>query len=497
VVNAEPGLRAELCRRLQDQGIEPHAFAAGEDALAFLAAEETPVLVVTDIRMTGIDGWQLCRLLRSPDYDRFNAVPILVVSAAFAGDDPVSLAADIGANRFLPAPVNEQDFRETVRDLLSGALATDPPHALVVEDDEALSALISRALSTQGFRVTAAASRRAGEAAIRDHAYHLAAIDYLLTDGKGDALLDALHTAQPDCVCVMMTGHPNPLRALDWMKRGAAACLHKPFDPRYLTEVCARARRERAMLRAADLLDLRIREIRDQDAQYHAEREQAERTLQRTVAQLQKLTGHLQTVREREHRRIAAWLHDDVGQLLTRMRMDVMLLEGLPSGGSEALPILRGLKQMMDDTLDSVRQIAMELRPSVLDDLGLVDALAWSIREDEKRLKFPIQFDVTGVPDALPDGLSVAIYRMARECLTNIVRHAKATCVSVRLAGKGETYSLTVRDNGCGIPPGAMEAPASFGLHQLRERAEAFGGHVHIERHPGGGTLIKLEELRP
>lgn len=427
LVNDDPSLLAMLTASLDQMGIRAESFASVEEAITYMGSEAAPDLIVTDIRMPGIDGWQFCRLLRSPEYARFNAVPILAVSATFAGDDPVRLAADIGADRFIPVPVDEQVFSETVLALLSGAGGPAPVPALLVEDDPSLSAVLERALTTHGYCVTAVPSCSAAGKAISAHPFQLAVIDYVLPDGKGDRVLQSLLAAHSDCVCLMMTGHPDPALALGWMKLGMAAYLHKPFDPRYLIEVCARARKERAMRRSADLLEARVRQIREQDAQYREDRRQVEHALRVSAAQLRKLAGHLQSVREREQRRIAVWLHDDVGQLLTRMRMDVMLLEGSTHAPDpESQEVLHGLKQTLDEALNTVRRIAMELRPSILDDFGLVAALTWSIREDEKRLRIPISFETDNVPDPLPEDLSVAIYRMARECLTNIARHARA-----------------------------------------------------------------------
>ncbi len=223
------------------------------------------------------------------------------------------------------------------------------------------------------------------------------------------------------------------------------------------------------------------------------ERKRAEEERRKMAVRLRELAQHLQTVREEESRRLSVWLHDEVGQMLTRARMDVMLLEAVPgNAGGEAATTLSSLKRTLDDTVGMIQNICMDLRPAMLDDFGLVATLEWYIHESEKRLKIPIQFEVDHVPESLDDEISVAIYRMTRECLTNIARHARATEVGIRFFGDGHWLSLVVRDNGCGMAPGVAESPTSFGLSQLRERASTLGGFAQVESKPGQGTTMRI-----
>lgn len=229
------------------------------------------------------------------------------------------------------------------------------------------------------------------------------------------------------------------------------------------------------------------------------ERKLAEKHQQELTDRLGKLTRHLQGVREEESRRIAVWLHDVVGQMLTRARMDAMLLED-PAGvatGAEAREALGSLKRTLDDAVKTIRSISMDLRPAILDDFGLVAALEWSIHEDQKRLRIPIRFETDGVPEPLTGEVAVAFYRMARECLTNIARHAKAASANVRLAADGTTLTLVVSDDGRGMTPEAIDSPMSFGLSQLFERANALGGDVQIVSQPGYGTTVRITAPLP
>ncbi|NCC94856.1 MAG: PAS domain-containing sensor histidine kinase, partial [Opitutae bacterium] len=226
----------------------------------------------------------------------------------------------------------------------------------------------------------------------------------------------------------------------------------------------------------------------DQDI---TERKRAEEEVRQMSLRMRELTRHVQSVREEEKRRIAVWLHDEIGQMLTRARMDAMLLEQDPVPSSvEAATALASLKRTLDQAVKTIRHISTDLRPAILDDFGLVAVLEWAVHEDEKRLKIPFHLKIDRVPDFLDPGLSVAFYRIARECLTNIARHAAATAVEIRLSCDGQSLTLVVQDNGRGLPPGAADSPTSFGLGQMRERASALDGEVRIESRPGEGTTV-------
>jgi len=149
------GILSGLARKA---GLEPLSFTGAEAALAAMKPEDPPDIIVTDLYMPGLDGWRFCRLLRSPEYAAFNEVPILVVSATFAGDHPERIAADIGADAFLPAPVDGKTFVALVKTLLSGKEARRLPRALIVEDGKALAGLLKKAFAAHGYAADTALS---------------------------------------------------------------------------------------------------------------------------------------------------------------------------------------------------------------------------------------------------------------------------------------------------------------------------------------------------
>jgi signal transduction histidine kinase/DNA-binding response OmpR family regulator len=268
VVNDDRTQLNLLAGLLRKGDVEGSTFENAEAALAAMDPAHPPDLIITDLYMPGIDGWRFCRLLRSPEYAAFNEVPILVVSATFAGDHPERIAADVRADAFLPSPVDGRAFMTLTRALLAGKETRPLPRVLIVEDSRTLAGLLKKTYTAHGFRADTAFTVREAREAFASKPYDTAILDYHLPDGKGDTLLDPFHDKQPSCVCLMMTTDPTPELALSWMKQGAAAYLRKPFDPALLMELCARARRERALLRTEDLLEARTKELLKSNQRY-------------------------------------------------------------------------------------------------------------------------------------------------------------------------------------------------------------------------------------
>jgi len=266
LVNDDATQLSMLSGLVRKAGLEPLPFTGAEAALDAMDREHPPALIVTDLYMPDIDGWRFCRLLRSTEYAAFNKIPILVVSAIFAGDEPDRIAADLGADAFLSSPVDGKRFVAQVRAILRGERKPTSLRVLIVEDSKTLAGIFKKAFTAEGWQVDTALTARKAVEAFTGIAYDVAVLDYNLPDGTGDVLLDAFRAQRPDCVYIMMTSNPGQMLALDWMKRGAAAYLRKPFEPAYLIELCIRARRERALLRAQDMLEVRTRELRESEA---------------------------------------------------------------------------------------------------------------------------------------------------------------------------------------------------------------------------------------
>ena len=222
-----------------------------------------------------------------------------------------------------------------------------------------------------------------------------------------------------------------------------------------------------------------------------AESRRAERELVATNRQLQDLSASLQNVREEERARIARELHDELGQMLTGMRMEVSWLGGrLPAELPQLAGKVNSIKSLIDQTIVSVRRISSELRPLVLDDLGFAAAAGWYVDQFSARTGLPVTL-MLPEKDWQHDGaLATALFRILQESLTNVARHAKATQVEVKLELRGENWLLSIRDNGKGFAQNAASSNG-IGLIGMRERAHILGGSFSIVSAPGEGTTIE------
>jgi len=223
------------------------------------------------------------------------------------------------------------------------------------------------------------------------------------------------------------------------------------------------------------------------------ERKRAKNELERSRQQMRNLYAHLQSVREKERTRIARELHDELGQLLTALNTDIVLLNRkIPEEQLELRERIDAMSGLVDMTMKTLKRIYMDLRPGMLDHLGLPVAIEWQASEFSKRTGIPCHVTVVPEDMLLNTDLSTAIFRIFQETLTNISRHAEAKRVQVSLKLAAGEVLLTVKDNGKGITEEQMAKPDSFGLLGIRERASYLGGEVKITGKTGKGTTIKV-----
>jgi signal transduction histidine kinase len=209
--------------------------------------------------------------------------------------------------------------------------------------------------------------------------------------------------------------------------------------------------------------------------------------------ELRELSRHQQTLREEEQKRIARDIHDELGQMLTGLKLDIHLLRKKVDTSSNGLPTaLEQLSSRVDSTIGSVRRIASEIRPSILDDFGLVAALEWQAAEFERTTGVDCSFacnvdDVDVVPET-----GAAVFRIFQEALTNVARHAEATKVNVTVALTEDELNVGVEDNGKGIELDRLSRSRSLGIIGMRERARLIGATLEIAPRSKGGTAVEL-----
>ena len=237
------------------------------------------------------------------------------------------------------------------------------------------------------------------------------------------------------------------------------------------------------------------------------ERRVAERTREIEVAneQLHGLSMRLQSVREEERTRISREIHDELGQMLTALKIDIDLLPRRIAESAQR-PVshlvqqrLATMSEVANTMLHSVRRISTTLRPSVLDDLGLVTAIEWQAREFEKRSGVRCTFSCEPREVALDPSGATALFRIVQEALTNVARHAGATKISITLREEGSNFILEVTDDGRGVTEAELRGARSLGLLGIRERARLLGGDVDIHGVSGQGTtvLVKVPRVPP
>jgi len=212
--------------------------------------------------------------------------------------------------------------------------------------------------------------------------------------------------------------------------------------------------------------------------------------LKKAQIQLRRLSGSVIASQEKERAVIARELHDELGQMLTALRMDaVWITRHLnkidPKSEARALTMCR----LIDQTIEDVRGIAIRLRPGVLDDLGLVDALEWYAADFERRAGITCIFDRGAIP-AVPNTLATAAYRITQEALTNIARHAGASRVHVILKAEDDILTITILDDGRGFDTAILDESRGLGIAGMRERAALVGGTIEVQSLPGEGCRV-------
>ena len=208
--------------------------------------------------------------------------------------------------------------------------------------------------------------------------------------------------------------------------------------------------------------------------------------------ELRLLSNRLVQAQEEERKSISRELHDEIGQMLTALRMEVANLERFRhSPGNEFQDHIAETKVMAERTLQSVRDLAMGLRPSMLDDLGLGPALEWQAREFSRRSGIPVTVDSDSHLEGLPESVRTCVYRVAQESLTNCGRHAQAGRIRIRVHGTSDAVYMTVQDDGIGFDP-KSPGRRGLGLIGMEERVKKLGGIISISSQAQKGTVLEM-----
>jgi signal transduction histidine kinase len=295
--------------------------------------------------------------------------------------------------------------------------------------------------------------------------------DFSLPTIDGYTALAIAQEKCPDVPFIFVSGTLGEETAIETLKKGATDYVLKHRLTRLVPSV------HRAM----------------REAKERAERRRAQEQLRNSHKQLRTLSVYLQHVREEEQIRIAREVHDELGQSLTGLKLQLTWLASrLPAQSKGLHDKTRAMAANIDETIHAIRRIATELRPGVLDTAGLLAALEWQANQFQAQTGIACEVKADMKDTLWEQELNTAFFRIFQEALTNVIRHAKATKVEVRLAETGGQVVLEVKDNGRGISEKEINNTKSIGLLGIHERAALLGGMVRIQGERGKGTTLTV-----
>ena len=354
------------------------------------------------------------------------------------------------------------------------------------------------------------------------HSYDLILLDLNLNDSQGLDTFRRLHRQVPHIPIVILTGNADDEGSIAAVHEGAQdyllkSSIHTEVLNRSIRYAIERHRNETALLQARQELERRVAE-RTADLvkanatlkEEIAERMRAEISLQErneklaqlyqeveaARRQLQRLSQRLVAVQEEERRNIARELHDQIGQMLTGLKTSLDLAKF--SASKTIGESLEQAQQQTNELLQRVRNLSLDLRPAMLDDLGLLPALLWLFDRYTAQTQVKVNFKQTGIDRRFSPELETTIYRIVQEALTNVARHSQADQATVFLWTSANSISLQIEDAGVGfVPEEVLAGRHSSGLTGMQERALLLLGKLTIESSPGAGTCLNAEFPSP
>lgn len=300
--------------------------------------------------------------------------------------------------------------------------------------------------------------------------------DFSLPTFDGMSALALAKEKCPEVPFIFVTGTLGEEVAIETLKMGAIDYVLK-----------------HRLSRLAPSMHRALREARERK-----DRKRAQQQLRESYEQLRSLSVHLQSVREEERTRIAREVHDELGQALTGLKLQLTWLAGrLPKGSKLLRDKAKSLTGNVDATIHAIRRIATDLRPGILDTAGLLAALEWQAQQFQSQTGIKCILETSLQDTEWNQALNTAFFRIFQETLTNVIRHAKATAVNVRFFEERNDLILEIHDNGVGIAEKDIQNTQSIGLLGMRERAGLLRGEVHWRGEPGEGTTVTVRIPRP
>jgi PAS domain S-box-containing protein len=482
--------------RLLGGTYEVEEVADGKAALS-AARARAPDLVLADVMMPELDGFGLLRELRADP--RTRTVPVVLVSAR-AGEESRVEGLAAGADDYLVKPFSARELLarvgahlEMARVRREAARREDELRAEARRAQEQAAAILDSI--TDGFvaldrewrftHVNAQAERING---IRREDQIGRSQWELFPATRGTILESELRRAVAEQVPVQFEFYYEPWDA--WFQNKAYPTKDGGLSIFY-HDITARKRSESALRKAYDDLERRVRERTRELSRVNARLAKQIGRRQRVEEARTELRRRLVRGQEEEHRRIARELHDDLTQRLAVLAIDAGRLEQMPGCGEGVAERARGMREQLMALSESVHSLSRQLHPSILDDLGLVDALRSECLSLGQRDGIAVKYHAQDVPVDLPRDVALCFYRVAQEALRNVAHHAQCPRASVGLVANERGLVLCVRDRGVGFDL-ASTGKTGLGLESIRERARLIQARLKVRSRPGVGTKITL-----
>lgn len=467
--------------------------ATGMEALR-LIEEEKPQLVILDVNLPDINGMEVCQRIKSAPHSA--AVMVLQMSASMIDPKDRARALESGADSFLIEPVDAQELVATVRALLRLAGAEER----LRESETLWRELFSAAndvilLLDENYRIVAASEKAAAmygypldELIGMEHVLLRAPLEREI---MAEQFREACETTRALIETEHMTkdGDIFPVEV-------SVRYLEMPEAVRLILVVRDLTERNKLEFELGQRMDERIAQLLELSETLRSEvekRQHSEKQVRHAYDQLRRVGARLEAVREEERLGLSRQLHDELGQAMTALKFDLRWLEdSLPEGKTQHTRFAT-MRQTIDESIMTIRRISSELRPGILDELGLVPAIEWRAQEFQTRTGIECFSDLmTDDPPITPEQ-ATAVFRILQEALTNILRHAHATRVEIVLETDNEQLVLQVHDNGTGIDQTIRSSVKSLGILGMEERATVVGGKLELKSEPQQGTTLILK----
>ena len=374
---------------------------------------------------------------------------------------------------------------------------------LIIDDEEITRNTFSEVLRQYHFSTFEACDGRSGISMLEREMPDAVLLDLMMPGMDGIETMQEMRKIDPDVPIIFVTGHGDIPSAVEAVKMGAYDFIVKPPDYRMLVHAIDRAVAQLRLKKESAALGAQLLETEAANRELKREitkRKEMEGALQRYALEMKNLSSRLVDIQETERRHVARELHDEIGQALTGLNFSLEELDGLQE--KDVGDKVKKALTLVAELMDRVRDMSLSLRPSMLDDLGLLPTLLWHFRKYTAQTNIHVTFKHSGVDGRFEPEVETAVYRVVQEALTNVARHASTDKAEVLLMFENDALEIYVQDSGKGFDPGAASARGdTAGLSGMRERAELLGGRMTIESAPGAGTSltvrIPLRERRP